>query len=398
MGVITQEMNKKRQMETSAEGVVKFIKLTKFDEPKVTVWQGKKIESTHRASVCLEKDGESVWINLGEFKSNRDNITFKVGEEWKELKQGQLVLIDIKKVGEYQGKPTYQSSKSSITILEETAENSPKNYSNAQGNANVQGASPKSNAGSQSASNSIKQAGSAIKVYGDIKSISEGIAVVSDPKLNKDIQVVLGEHSTDAKLIVGGRLAAYVDSNGNIASGFKSYDAAKKQQSIDEKELGVRLGNALTVANLLSSNIEELSEIAKTVLPMIDDLRAEMKVAYPDMADYPLGARLGQCVIVAADKTRDVDSFITVAKTMFITMCGLENSYSSWYKVADKSINTNNELDETFNEKLAESFDDPLDFDSNSFDTPEDPFGGDFGDDIPFSPIALQYPELLNAM
>lgn len=49
--VISETINKKRQKEVTAEGLVKFIKLDKFPEPKVTTWQGKKIESTHRASV-----------------------------------------------------------------------------------------------------------------------------------------------------------------------------------------------------------------------------------------------------------------------------------------------------------------------------------------------------------
>ena len=343
MGVITQEMNRKKQLETTGEGVVKFIKLDKFPEPKVTTWQGKKIESTHRASVLLEKDGESVWISLGEFKSNRDNITFKVGEEWKELKQGQTVIIDIKKVGEWNGKPTYQSSKSSITILEEAPENASgeaTNNSKPQGNATTQGSSKEAQTGSNSAKTTNSSA-KTFKVYGTIKSIEEGVAVVVGED-SKEVQVILGEHGSEVS--VGGRLTAQVDGEGNIKSGFKSYGSPKTNQKDD---LPIRLGNAVTIANHFTDSYLDVVSIAKQVISKVDELRAKMKVKYSSMDDYGLGSRCGQVAIIAAEKTKDINSFIKVAEELFIEICEAEQELREGKVVVGQKQETKQEVQES---------------------------------------------------
>ena len=370
MGVITQEMNRKKQLETVAEGLVKFIKLDKFPEPKVTTWQGKKIESTHRASVLLEKDGESVWISLGEFKSNRDNITFKVGEEWKELKQGQTVIIDIKKVGEWNGKPTYQSSKSSITILEEAPENASgeaTSNSKPQSNATTQGSSKESQTGSNSAKTTTGSA-KTFKVYGTIKSIEEGVAVVVGED-SREVQVILGEHGSEVS--VGGRLTAQVDGEGNIKSGFKSYGSPKSNQKDD---LPIRLGNAVTIANHFTDSYLDVVSIAKQVIGKVDELRAKMKVKYSGMDDYGLGSRCGQVAIIAAEKTKDINSFIKVAEDLFIEICEAEQELREGKIVVEQK--------QGVKEGLQESDINVVDDFSNDVDIPEPE---DFDDDsIPF--------------
>ena len=380
MGVITQEMNRKKQLETTGEGVVKFIKLDKFPEPKVTTWQGKKIESTHRASVLLEKDGESVWISLGEFKSNRDNITFKVGEEWKELKQGQTVIIDIKKVGEWNGKPTYQSSKSSITILEEAPENASgeaTNNSKPQGNATTQGSSKEAQTGSNSAKTTNSSA-KTFKVYGTIKSIEEGVAVVVGED-SKEVQVILGEHGSEVS--VGGRLTAQVDGEGNIKSGFKSYGSPKTNQKDD---LPIRLGNAITIANHFTDSYLDVVSIAKQVIGKVDELRAKMKVKYSSMDDYGLGSRCGQVAIIAAEKTKDINSFIKVAEDLFIEICEAEQELREGKVVVEQKQDIKQGVQQP---NVIDDF-------SNDVDIPEPAFD----DDCPFAPIGLQYRELLYVM
>ena len=387
MGVITQEMNRKKQLETTAEGVVKFVKLDKFQEPKVTTWQGKKIESTHRASVLLEKDGESVWISLGEFKSNRDNITFKVGEEWKELKQGQTVIIDIKKVGEWNGKPTYQSSKSSITILEEAPENASgeaTSSSKPQSNATTQG----SNKEAQTGSNSAKTTGGSaktFKVYGTIKSIEEGVAVVVGED-SKEVQVILGEHSSEVS--VGGRLTAQVDGEGNIKSGFKSYGSPKSNQKDD---LPIRLGNAVTIANHFTDSYLDVVSIAKQVIGKVDELRAKMKAKYSSMDDYGLGSRCGQVAIIAAEKTKDINSFIKVAEDLFIEICEAEQELREGKIVVEQKQETKQEVQKPI--IMIDNFSSVVDIPE-----PEDFDEFDEFEDIPFAPIGLQYRELLYAM
>ena len=367
MGVITQEMNRKKQLETTAEGIVKFIKLDKFPEPKVTTWQGKKIESTHRASVLLEKDGESVWISLGEFKSNRDNITFKVGEEWKELKQGQTVIIDIKKVGEWNGKPTYQSSKSSITILEEAPENASgeaTSNSKPQGNATTQGSSKEAQTGSNSAK-TTNGSTKTFKVYGTVKSITEGVAVVDND--GKDVQVILGEHGSEVS--VGGRLTAQVDGEGNIKSGFKSYGSPKANQKDD---LPIRLGNAISVANHFTDSYLDIVSIAKKVIGEVDVLRDKMASKYPALDLYSLGARVGQSVIVAAEKTKDINSFIKVAEDLFIEICEAEQELREGKVIVEQKKETEQGARESV----------PVDDFLNDVDIPEPE---DFDDDsIPF--------------
>ena len=371
MGVITQEMNRKKQLETVAEGIVKFVKLDKFQEPKVTTWQGKKIESTHRASVLLEKDGESVWISLGEFKSNRDNITFKVGEEWKELKQGQTVIIDIKKVGEWNGKPTYQSSKSSITILEEAPENASgeaTNNSKPQSNATTQGSAKEAKTGSNSVKTTNGSAGSTktFKVYGTIKSIEEGVAVVVGED-SKEVQVILGEHGSEVS--VGGRLTAQVDGEGNIKSGFKSYGAPKSNQKDD---LPIRLGNAISVANHFTDSYLDVVSIAKKVIGEVDSLRDKMANKYPTLDLYSLGARVGQSVIIAAEKTKDINSFIKVAEELFIEICEAEQELREGKVVV---VEQKQEIKQEAQEPIVVDV-------SDDVDIPE-PFGDEF-EDIPF--------------
>ena len=121
----------------------------------------------------------------------------------------------------YEDNGKYKNAKKSdLTVIEKNANpsannasNSSKNDSKAQPNATPQGSSQKANNGSAGAKST--------KVFGDVKFISEGQAVVFDPKLDKDVQIVLGEHISDPKLAVGGRLAAYVDSQGNIQAVLK---------------------------------------------------------------------------------------------------------------------------------------------------------------------------------
>ena len=373
--VITETINRKKQKEVCAEGVVKFVKLDKFQEPKVTTWQGKKIESTHRASVLLEKDGESVWISLGEFKSNRDNITFKVGEEWKELKQGQTVIIDIKKVGEWNGKPTYQSSKSSITILEEAPENASgeaTSNSKPQSNATTQGSNKEAQTGSNSAKTTNGSSGSAktFKVYGTIKSIEEGVAVVVGED-SKEVQVILGEHGSEVS--VGGRLTAQVDGEGNIKSGFKSYGAIKT----DKENIGMlrchAFNGATTLLNSEGIQINPLSilEAGK----VIHDTTTKTKTWFVEtdagkaMDARELGNTVGNAVLNCASFSsrgcleQDVKDFLT-------EIVPLMTDYITKPVVVKQKQELKQELQEI----------DTVDDFSNDVDIPEP----EFDDDCPF--------------
>lgn len=317
MTVISETINKKRQKETCAEGQVKCIKLEKFPELKVSNIKvngvDKRIESTHSAAVLLENDGDSVWVNLGEFKSNKDNITFKVGDEWKELKQGQTVIIDIKKVSESNGKTYYRSSKSSITILEEAPEGYQAQANNASGNANSASSAKASNpTGSAQQKQSGANSGQLFKVYGEIKSISEGIAVVDNE--GKPTQVTLGEYSTQVS--VGGRMTARVDAEGNIKEGFKAYEAkkpvneAKKLSKVSEdarnskeRQFKVSFGNMVNVSSFAigPKDIDKVFKFAQELFNPAAELRDKLIAKYAnERHDNDVGSKLGDALKHAA--------------------------------------------------------------------------------------------------
>lgn len=97
-----------------------------------------------------------------------------------------------------------------------------------------------------------------------------------------------------------------------------------KKQQVD-KSLPIRLGNALTVAqNFTKTHIDVVSVASKQVLPEVDKLRDKLAKQYTQLDDYALGARVGQCVVIAAQFTKDINSYIEVAEQLFHEMCGAE--------------------------------------------------------------------------
>lgn len=345
MTVISETINRKKQKEVVGEGIVKFIKLEKFQELKVSNIKvngvDKRIESTHKASVLLENDGDLVWISLGEFKSNKDNITFKVGDEWKELKQGQTVIIDIKKVGEWNGKPTYQSSKSNITILEEVPEGYQAQANNSSGNANSASSTKASNpTGSAQQKQSGANSGQLFKVYGEIKSISDGIAVVDNE--GKPTQVVLGDYA--AQVSVGGRMTARLDAQGNIKEGFKAYEAkkpvneAKKISKVSddafnskERQFKMSFGNVVNVSSFAvgPKDVEKVFKFAQELFNPVAELREKLIAKYAnERSDNDVGSKLGDALkhaAVAVGKA-DINKILEQAESWVHAHIAAENA------------------------------------------------------------------------
>lgn len=123
MSVINTETDRKGKTVTYATGVVEFVKLDKFDEPKTFHWDGKAIVSTHRASILIKekgagKDDAGVWIGLGdiELKNGYENLQVKDGDNYITIEKGVEVSVDITKIDEYNGKTYYNSKKSQITV------------------------------------------------------------------------------------------------------------------------------------------------------------------------------------------------------------------------------------------------------------------------------------------
>ena len=106
-----------------------------------------------------------------------------------------------------------------------------------------------------------------------------------------------------------------------------------KKQQVD-KSLPIRLGNALTVAQNFTKTYTDVVAIAsKQVLPEVDKLRDKLAKQYTQLDDYALGARVGQCVVIASQFTKDINSYIEVAEQLFNEMCQSEEEL--------KNINSN---------------------------------------------------------
>lgn len=348
-----------------ASGVVEALKITKLDTPD-------KFQNTHKASLKIGDD----WVNVSAFKSNRDNLTYQEKDKtWVEVTKGCEVKFVVS-AREWNGKTYYEVKKSGLKVTKKATENTSgeaTSNSKPQSNATTQGSNKEAQTGSNSAKTTNGSNGSAktFKVYGTIKSIEEGVAVVVGED-SKEVQVVLGEHGSEVS--VGGRLTAQVDGEGNIKSGFKSYGLPKSNQKDD---LPIRLGNAVTIANHFTDSYLDVVSIAKQVIGKVDELRAKMKVKYSGMDDYGLGSRCGQVAIIAAEKTKDINSFIKVAEELFIEICEAEQEIREGKVSSDLFVEQKQETKQEVQEVT-----DNIDDFSKDVDIPEDEF--DEFEDIPF--------------
>lgn len=122
-----------------------------------------------------------------------------------------------------------------------------------------------------------------------------------------------------------------------------------KKQQVD-KTLPIRLGNALTVAqNFTKTYIDVVAIASKQVLPEVDKLRNKLAKQYTQLDDYALGARVGQCVVIAAQFTKDINSYIEVAEQLFREMCQSEEEL----KNVSSNVQDNKKENKVKNEKAA---------------------------------------------
>lgn len=165
-----------------------------------------------------------------------------------------------------------------------------------------------------------------------------------------------------------------------------------KKQRVD-KTLPIRLGNALTVAqNFTKTHIDVVAIASKQVLPEVDKLRDKLAKQYTQLDDYALGARVGQCVVIASQFTKDINSYIEVAEQLFHEMCEAEEGLKS----ANSNVQDKKE-DNVKNQKVVsevkEGKVEPI---ANNVINSEPQLEWD--SDIPFAPIGLQYPQILWSM
>lgn len=151
-----------------------------------------------------------------------------------------------------------------------------------------------------------------------------------------------------------------------------------------DKSLPIRLGNSLTCASHFTNTHIDLVALAKQLLPKIDALQAKLVEKYPAFDDYSRSARCGQCVVMAAQFTKNQDSFIEVAEQLFDELCLAEEELKNPV-VKD--------VKESKKEDKVEVVEQPL-----IIETVDEAVGGNDWDDIPFAPIGLQYQQILWCM
>lgn len=153
-----------------------------------------------------------------------------------------------------------------------------------------------------------------------------------------------------------------------------------KKQQVD-KSLPIRLGNALTVAqNFTKTHIDVVAIASKQVLPEVDKLRDKLAKQYTQLDDYALGARVGQCVVIAAQFTKDINSYIKVAEQLFHEMCQSEEELKNVNSNVQDNRKENKIKTEKVVSEVKETKPEPVTNDDTDNSDPE----LDWDEDIPF--------------
>ena len=251
--------------------------------------------------IWMSLDDGSV-INMGNTK--KEQFSIKEGKEYYNLQAGDVIFLKYEDTGKF--KNSKAANLTLVTKASEAAKEAPKNNNTA---------IPASNQGQPIApqQNAAVSSTAPFKVYGEIKSIQDGVAVVANED-GKDYNVVLGNFSKG--LVVGMRITAKIDKEGNIVSGFKSYPLKAPAQSITDKissvpddsfsskerQFKMSFGNMMNVA--ANTNLIEPEKIASFAIELFQpaaDLRVKLITQYKDSrSDNDVGAKLGDALKQAA--------------------------------------------------------------------------------------------------
>lgn len=268
MPVINEVINPATEAtDLKAKGILKRIIIKRINEdgsPKETliktgIKKGSKIVATHRYAIVLESDGDEVLIGFGEgeVKNLKYENQFQVkdGEKYKDLVVGQEISIYPVATREYEKdgekKTAYNAKRKDIKILTE---------------APAGASAPAASSGSSAPS---AASGNLRKPYGEITSLEQNVATVHDDKQNADFLVNLSEDQA-AEVVIGGRLTAYIDDQGNVVKGFKAYPPLTERAKATGKsggkstydQTGVETGHAINgLAILLERGYQPESEL-----------------------------------------------------------------------------------------------------------------------------------------
>ena len=238
-------------------------------------------------------------INMGNTK--KEQFSIKEGKEYYNLQAGDVIFLKYEDTGKF--KNSKSANLTLVTKASEAVKEAPKNNATAIPATNQgQPIAPQQNVTAQP-----------FKVYGEIKGIQEGVAVVANED-GKDYKVVLGNFSNG--LVVGMRITAKIDKEGNIVSGFKSYPLKASAQSTTDKissvpddsfsskerQFKMSFGNMMNVA--ANTNLVEPQDIAKFAIELFQpaaDLRGKLINQFKDSrSDNDVGAKLGDALKQAA--------------------------------------------------------------------------------------------------
>lgn len=339
MSVVQEFKNPMNPRETvlMAHGIIKrvSIKPIKGADPetgiKTTVWQGKKIESSHTISLLVaevdENDkllqgGEEMWVSMGDKllkPGHQDSVSIKINDKWETVVPGWIVNIPLKS-NEYNGKTYYKGSLAKIVVL--GAGEVPASAPKAQQKGQQQ---PKQGQGKQPQGNQQKPAqkgaNDVLRIYGTITAIDGKSVTVDDQKIGVGVMVVNNPNQLK-ELVVGGRVAAVCDTAGNVLSGFKAYPPLenKTPRKSAYDPIGVETGHSINALQIILDRgfkVDDPLGVAKTLHVVTIELKKEYAQA-TNRTEEEVGASVGNAVLNACrriDKKTKVDDFAAAITT-----------------------------------------------------------------------------------
>lgn len=276
-----------------ADGTVKRVSIKAYtpgeqgvDEDGIrrTSFQGKTICASHKISILLIKEGEEVWVSLGDkmIKNPDKPVSLKQADgSWVDLVEGLVIRLPVTGK-EYKGKIYYSGKLSKIVVLGagEVPASAPKTQQKGQqqpeqGQGKQQQGKPQKPA--------QKGANDVLRIYGTITAIDGKSVTVDDQKIGVGVMVVNNPNQLK-ELVVGGRVAAVCDTAGNVLSGFKAYPPLenKTPRKSTYDVVGIETGHCINAMQILldrgldlkNLGLEEI-DIAKKLHTLTAALKAE---------------------------------------------------------------------------------------------------------------------------
>lgn len=394
---------------TIVSGVIETVKITKLKAPDA-------YKNTHKASLKIGDD----WINVGAYKSTVDSLTTQdTNKNWVEVKEGQTVKFAVAP-RVYQGKTYYDVKRTNIKIVNSdsvTTEAPVKNAEQSKQQSNTNTTGKDENASKVNTK----------RFYGVLKSIAlvkspDGGAFLEFVELDKNVEIgepVMFVTKTPFIILeIGNRvnLKYIIEEDKNIITEFvKVYDAIQtvshktkvvtKSKVQDapfgskERQMKMTIGNMFNVAvNAVGvSDLEKTKQFAYDLYEPANVIRDKLIKEYQEThSDNDIGAKLGDALKAAALVEKEVNNLVAKAEDILKVQIELEGMIFNKSKNGTGSqeatplvlgLENKEGFTNDFSDTIIESNNDCLDGNGDSFD-----------EDIPFSPIGLQYRELLNCM